>query len=419
MLPLGPDQERCVPHPRPLLSSRLGLNAFNFFSAAVQTGFGPFFVVYLTRAGWSQEGIGLALSIGTIAAVVSQLPAGALVDHVHRKKLVCAVSMGAVGVSALMLVVWPGLVPVWGAQTLHAFASAVLTPAIAALTLTLGGHESFGERLGGNARYASLGNAAAAALLGMVATHLSYAAVYLVTALLTVPALLALLLIRPDRIDPRGDHPALLHPRERDARLWQVFFELHMHTFALCVALFSLANAAMLPLALNAVAVHGGATGFATTGSIIAPQIVAVAVSPWLGRAAQRRGRRPLLAAGFAALPLRGLLFATLPGAIPLVAVELLDGASAAVMGIMVPLIAADLTRQTGFLNFAIGSFGLAASLGATLSTSLAGWIADFSGPRVAFLALATTGVAALLLVLLAMPETRPARIQSRARVDA
>jgi MFS family permease len=408
-----------VPHPQPPRSSRLGLNAFNFFVAALQTGFGPFFVVYLTRAGWNQAAIGLALSVGTIAAVVSQVPAGALVDHVHHKRLVCALSLGAVGASALILVVWPGLVPVWGAQILHAFGSAVLTPAIAALTLTLCGHDGFGERLGGNARYASLGNAAAAALLGVAATRLSYSGLYLVTALLTLPALLALLLIRPDHIDPRSDHPALLHPREREARLWHVFFELHMHTFALCVALFSLANAAMVPLALNLVVVHGRATGLAATGSIIAPQIVVVAFSPWLGRAAQRWGRRPLLVAGFAALPLRGLLFATLPGAVPLVGIELLDGISAAVMGIMISLIAADLTRHTGFLNFAIGSFGLAASLGATLSTSLAGWIADVSGPRVAFHALATAGAAGLLLVLLAMPETRPARTEIRAGVNA
>jgi hypothetical protein len=42
------------------------------------------------------------------------------------------------------------------------------------------------------------------------------------------------------------------------------------------------------------------------------------------------------------ALPLVGLLFATSPDAIPLVAIQI-DGISAAVFGPMVPLIAADL----------------------------------------------------------------------------
>jgi hypothetical protein len=43
---------------------------------------------------------------------------------------------------------------------------------------------------------------------------------------------------------------------------------------------------------------------------------------------------------------------------------------------------------EKGFLNIAIGSFGLAASLGATFSTTLAGWIADRYGLPMAFLAL-------------------------------
>ncbi len=400
--------------PSPQRLSRIGLNAFNFFTAGVQTGFGPFLAVYLTQAGWNQGAVGLALSVGTIAGVASQVPGGALVDYVHHKRLACAASLGAVGLSALILALRPGVAPVWSAQILHAFGSAVLTPAIAALTLTLSGHAAFGEGVGGNARYASLGNAAAAALLGVVAYHLSHQAVFFLTAAMTVPALASLLLIRPGHVDPHVDHPALLHPRARKARPWHVFVRLHMHIFALCVVLFFLANAALLPIALNAIAARHGAAGLATTGSIIAPQVVVVLFSPWLGRAAERWGRRPLLAVGFAALPLRALLFATLPGAGPLVAMELLDGVSAAVMGIMIPLVAADLTRRTGFLNLAIGSFGLAASLGATFSTTLAGWIADMFGLRAAFLALAAAGGAALVLVLAVMPETRPVRTRTK-----
>ena len=402
----------------PPLSSWIGLGAFNFFAAAVQTGFGPFLPVYLTRAGWSQGAVGLALSVGAIASVASQVPGGLLVDHVHRKRLVCAASLGAVGLSALVLAFWPGLVSVWGAEILYAFGVAVLTPGIAALTLTLCGHRAFGERVGNNNRYASLGNAAAAALLGLVAYRMSHRAVFFLTAAMTVPALASVLLIKPDHIDPRRDHPALLEPSERTAQPWHVFFELHMHTFAICVALFTLANAAMLPIALNALAARHAAAGLATTGSIIALQVVVVLFAPWIGRAAERWGRWPVLVAGFAALPLRGVLFATLPAAGPLIAIELLDGVSAAVMGIMIPLIAADLTRKTGFLNLAIGSFGLASSLGATFSTTLAGWIADRFGLRIAFLALAAAGGLALLVVLLIMPETRAAEVSEDVRPD-
>jgi MFS family permease len=410
-------EERSVADSLPPLPSWIGLGAFNFFAAAVETGFGPFLPVYLTRSGWSQGAVGLALSVGAIASVASQVPGGLLVDHVHQKRLICAASLGAVGMSALVFAFWPGLAAVWGAEILYAFGTAVLAPGIAALTLSLCGHQAFGERVGNNARYASLGNAAAAAVLGLVAYRISRQAVFLLAAAMTAPAVASLLMIRPGRIDARRDHPALLRPRERTARPWHVFVELHMHTFAVCVMLFALANAAMLPVALNGLAARHEAAGVATTGSIVALQVVVVLFAPWIGRAAERWGRWPVLVAGFAALPVRGLLFATLPGPGALIGFELLDGASAAVMGIMIPLIAADLTRKTGFLNLAIGSFGLAASLGATFSTTAAGWIAGRFGLRVAFLALAAAGTVALLVVLLVMPETRPAK--ARRKVSA
>ena len=90
-------------------------------------------------------------------------------------------------------------------------------------------------------------------------------------------------------------------------------------------------------------------------------------------------------------------------------AVQVLDGVSATVLGLAVPLIAADLTVRTGYLNLAIGSFGLAAGLGATFSTTVAGWVADRMGADMAFLGLALVGALATALLALAMPETQPA----------
>ena len=395
----------------PSRSAAIGLSALNFFMAAVQTGFGPFLPVYLTRSGWTQGEVGIALSLGAIASVASQVPGGFLVDHVHWKRLVCAASLGALGLSALIMALWPSRVTVWSAEMLYGFGAAVLSLSVAALTLNIWGHSAFGERVGTNARYASLGNAVAAGFFGIVVYRMSHQAVFFLGAAMTVPALASLLALRPHPEDAPVDHPARLPPAERPARRWHAVFDLHLTTFAVCVALFTLANAAMLPVALNALAARHQDAGLATTGSIIALQLVVVLFAPWLGRAAERWGRRPVLVVGFAALPLRGLLLATLPGVFPLIGVELLDGVSAAVMGVMIPLTAADLTRRNGFLNLAIGSFGLAASLGATFSTTLAGWIADRFGLEAAFLALSAAGVAALLVLLIAMPETRPTTV--------
>jgi predicted MFS family arabinose efflux permease len=390
---------------------RIGLNGLNFFIGAMQTAFGPFFSVYLTERGWTQGDIGFALSVGTASALALQLPAGVMVDTIHFKRFSTAIALLLLGMSAMMLVAQPTPGPVLTAQVLHSFASCLLTPAIAALTLILCGHDAFSEQLGINARYASLGSAAAAALLGAVASYISVQAVFIVTTALVVPALGTLLLFRAgDRLEIE-DHPAILHPRERkqrNLRPWDIYRDPTLHIFAVCVVLFHFANAAMLPLALNELTKRVGQAGFVVSAAIIVPQIVVMACSPWVGRLAQAIGRRPVLLVGFAALPLRGLLFATMPDAIPLVMMQILDGVSATVFGLMMPLIAADVTRDSGYLNLAIGSLGLAAGIGATASTTAAGFITDALGAPTAFIGLAVIGCAAVALLWRMMPETRP-----------
>jgi MFS family permease len=395
----------------------IGLNGLNFFTAAIQAGFGPSIAVWLTQEGWSLGAIGVALSVGSLAQLAGQLPGGMLADQVHRKRVLTAVTLLGLGASALLLCLRPAVPLIWGAEIAHALASCVMAPALAGLTLSLCGHERFSQRLGVNARYAALGNAASAALLGFAASAVSEQAVFVVTAALVVPAIAALLMIPgTGLIDPAGDHPALLHPSDRIHRPWQIFREPALHVFAIAAVLFQLANAALLPAALNGLARNGGAPGYLVSATIILPQVITAAISPWAGRLAQRLGRRPVLLVGFVAVPLRALLLAIVPGAIPLTAIQALDGISAAVFGLMLPLIAADTTKNTGYLNLAIGSLGLASGLGATFSTTLAGLLADAFGDRTTFLCLAAAGAASVALLAAAMPETRPVAAASKSR---
>src|SRR4029077_13491537 len=112
------------------LRCQIGLNGLNFFIAAVQTGFGPFFSVYLTEQGWSQVDIGFALSVGTGAVLISQLPAGVLVDHIHHKRYATGLGLLLVGASALVLIMQPTPGPVGMSQIIHAVGSCILSPAI-------------------------------------------------------------------------------------------------------------------------------------------------------------------------------------------------------------------------------------------------------------------------------------------------
>jgi predicted MFS family arabinose efflux permease len=237
-----------------------------------------------------------------------------------------------------------------------------------------------------------------------------------------VPAILTLPLFRNSDRVMEIDHPSLLHPKERRQRNqqpWHIFQEPALLIFALCAVLFSLANAAMLPLALNELTKRTGQSGFVVSACIIVPQVIVALCSPFVGRMAQQIGRRPILLVGFAALPLRAILFVDLPDAVPLVMIETLDGISGTVFGLMVPLIAADVTKRSGFLNLAISSISLAIGLGATISTTLAGWLADELGAPLAFFSLAVIGLGALAVVWSWMPETRPGKPLSGAAAPA
>src|SRR4051794_32517919 len=87
--------------------SRRGLDWVNFFIADVQTSFGAFVAFYLAEQGWSKQNVGLALTVGGLAAVLAQIPGGALADAIRAKRGLAAVGIVALAASALILAWWP------------------------------------------------------------------------------------------------------------------------------------------------------------------------------------------------------------------------------------------------------------------------------------------------------------------------
>lgn len=428
------------------------LDWLNFFIANVQTGFGPFIASYLASQKWTQGEIGVALSVGTITAMISQLPAGAVVDAIRSKHLAAISAIIAVTISALMFALSAAWIAVVSAEVLHGFASCMLVPALAAISLKLVGRANLGDRLGRNARWASIGSAFAALLMGLAGQYVSVRAIFWLTAALTIPAIFALAMIEGggtafnwvDRLLARfgvapvndtadsgsasdGQSSGASASAQRAARaavedaqpkesIWTLVRDRRLLTFAICIVLFHLSNAAMLNLAAGEVTLKmGDHVQMVIAACIVVPQIIVAAMSPWVGRASQLWGRRPILVLGFAALPVRALLFAvTSSSPYLLVPVQAFDGLSAAVFGVMLPLIAADVAGGKGRYNLCIGFFGLAAGVGATLSTTLAGFAADRFGSTMAFFGLAAVGALAVLMVWLAMPETRESTVDDR-----
>ncbi|WP_244528189.1 MFS transporter [Tardiphaga sp. OK245] len=405
---LGPQEPQRSPEPSK--QSLRGLDWFIFFLADVQTGFGPFVAVYLTTQKWTQVEIGFVLSIGGIVALLGQIPGGAIIDAARSTRLVAGAAVATIGGCALAYAALPVFPVIVAAATLHAMASCVLGPAIAAISLGLVGPLRIGERLGRNARFASLGNGVAAAVMGTCGYLLSTRSVFIVTFLLALPVLYALSRIRPQEINPAQAHGAGTKEAEshKPIRFRDLVRQKPLLIFACAVLLLQLANAAMLPLMAGVVTTRSADWAPALIAfCIVVPQAIVAATSPTVGRKAQQWGRRPLLLIAFAALVIRGLLFAVVTDPFALVAVQIFDGVTAAVFSVMIPLIVADIAFGSGRFSLAQGIVGTATGIGASLSTVTAGFVADKLGAPVAFVGLACVAGLGLLLIWLVMPETR------------
>ena len=398
--------------PSPSGATLCGLDAVNLFLAGALSGFGPYVAAFLAEQKWTQQDIGFVLTAGGFAGLLSQLPGGAVLDAIRSKRFAVALGAAMVAAGALIIALWPTFPLVLTALVLQGTTGGFLGLAIAAISLGLVGHTALAERLGRNQRFASSGGVVAAGLMGLIAYFLSYHAIFFAAAALVLPLLAALGRIRASDIHfgrasgvPHHQGPSA-PPR---ARRWSLWKNRSLLTFAGCVFLFQMANASMLPLAGETFGYSKEAfSSLIVSALIMVPQLTVAIIAPWAGRRANTWGRRPLPLVGFAALPIRALVFAWTTNPVILIAAQLLDGVSGTMLGVLTALIVADLTTDTGRFNLAQGFVGTMSGVGASLSTTLSGLVAGSLGRAAGFLGIAAVAVAAVLLLWLLMPETNP-----------
>jgi MFS family permease len=178
-----------------------GLDWLNFFLADVQTGVGPFLAIYLAGYGWNEQRVGIALTVGGIAGILTQTPAGALVDRLHSKRALITVGILALAAGSLLIALLPTFWSVMSAQALVGGMSSIFGPAICAVSLGIVGHHLFDTRQGRNQTFNSAGNVAAAVAMGLLGYFISNRSIFFFVAVCTLPTILALHNIRPDEID--------------------------------------------------------------------------------------------------------------------------------------------------------------------------------------------------------------------------
>jgi len=392
------------------------LDASNFFLADVRDGLGPYLAIYLlTEQQWDEARIGLVMSVAIAAGIVAQTPAGALVDATRAKRWVVAAAAVLVTAASLLLPLFPTFWPVAISQGIAHAAAAIFSPAVAAVSLGVVGHRAFTRRIGRNESFNHAGNAVAAAAAGGGAFLFGPMVVFYLLAFMSMASLVSILSIPERAIDhelARGLHDSGettrgLHEQERPSGLSVLLTCRPLLIFAVCVALFHLSNAAMLPLVGQKLALQDRNLGTTLMSAcIVAAQLVMVPVAMLVGRKADAWGHKMFFLAALLILPLRAALYTLSDKAAWLVGVQLLDGIGAGIFGAIFPVIVADLMRNTGRFNVAQGAVITAQGIGAALSTTLAGIVVVKAGYDWAFLTLGAVAAFAVLVCYFGLAET-------------
>lgn len=394
------------------LRCRTSLDALNFFLADVRDGLGPYLAIYLlTVEKWDEASIGIVLSVGGIAAIVAQTPAGALIDRTRHKLALIGAAAVAVTLASVAMPFVPGFWPVAVLQGVSGISAAIFPPAIAAVTLGIVGPKALARRIGRNEAFNHAGNATAAAIAAGSAYLFGPVAVFWLMAAMALLSLGATFAVPGDRIDhdvARGLGDGAPSPDQQPSGLKVLLTCPPLLIFALTTTLFHFANAAMLPLVGQKLALADAKLGTTLVAAcIVAAQVVMVPVAVFVGRTADRIGRKPIFLTGLAVLTVRGLLYPLSDSPYWLVGVQLLDGVGAGIFGALFPLVVADLMRGTGRFNVAQGAIATAQGTGAALSTTLAGFIVAEAGYGAAFITLAGIAGAGAVIAALFLPETR------------
>ena len=164
----------------------------------------------------------------------------------------------------------------------------------------------------------------------------------------------------------------------------------------------------MLPLVGQKLALQDKNIGTSLMSAcIMAAQIVMAPMAMLVGAKADRWGHKRFFVAALLILPVRGALYTLSDNQAWLVGVQLLDGVGAGIFGAIFPVIVADLMRNTGRFNIAQGAIITAQSIGAALSTTLAGLVVVNAGYSPAFLTLGAIAAIGAAVCIFTLPETR------------
>ncbi|PJE15609.1 MFS transporter [Legionella sp.] len=387
--------------------SLFALSLMIFLISDVQGGIGPFLSIYLSSSlGWDTSQVGIAIATIGLGGLFFQMPSGLVVDIVRPKRLIIAISCFLIFLGCYLIVNQKNLSIVILAQILISIAFSLIPPSIAAITLGIVGRKKFPKRVSINESLIHLGTVFTILTISVVAHIYGHAWIIYATMLFAGLALIPLYFINPGKINysaarelPSDAHPISFIRLFRSKNLW-IFFS--------AVIIFHFSNAAQVILVGQELAkISPDKDTFYMGLCIILGQLVMVFVAYSLGFFINQINRKPIFLFAFIFLIIRSALFIFIKNPIYLVLIQLIDGISAGIFGVVATIMVSDLAANTGRFNFLLGTLGMCVGLGSSMSNLLGGFLAKSYGFSIGFFSLCLIAFLGFNIYLFLLKETK------------
>jgi predicted MFS family arabinose efflux permease len=393
------------------LQSLRALDWVNLFMADVKDGVGVYLSVFLlTVRNWQPDQIGYVIAVPGLVGIIIQPLAGALIDRTRLKRLLLMLASGIIGICCLVIILFESFYPTLLSQAVVGVVQSVYAPCVAAISLGMVGHALLPKRIGRNESFNHIGNMAAAIIAGLLGRFISYEAIFYFSIFQCIALIAGVLFVKEEDIDhelARASKDDAQTNTTETAGIKTLFSNRNILFFTIAMALFHLANAAMLPLAGQkmGIADKRNSSLYLSAAIIIAQGVMAL-VASYSGNAADK-GRKKIMLIAFLLLPLRAILFAFIDNPYILTAIQVLDGIGAGIFGVVSILMVADLSKGTGRFNLLQGCVYSAIGLAASVSSIVGGLVVKSAGYTVGFISLAGLGILAFLFFFFLVPETK------------
>ncbi|EMS7925229.1 MFS transporter [Campylobacter upsaliensis] len=377
-----------------MLSAYFALAWLNFFIADVRDGLGPYLGVFLKEHQFTESQIGLITTSTSLCALIFGIFLGVLIDKTHFKRGIIALCIVGIVLATGANYFYPHFTFTLMAQIAIALCAVCLAPAFSAITLGIVGQSGYSKQVSLNEAYKHAGTAFSAGLSFIFALYYGIGAIFIITALMGVCALVFLALLKSSQIN----HAVACGKEEGvEIPLRKALGDVRVLFLGVVMFCFHLSNAYMLPLLSQRAHTLGvDSSGAYAAATILIAQCTMIGISLLCMRLLQTKGNPHfssiyvyLMGIALFGLIVRGGVAAHFDGILAMIIVQILDGVGAGIVGVILPLLVAMLMRGSGHINAAFACVMTFGGVGAALSGSLGGYIAQYFGYFYAYLTLA------------------------------